>query len=53
MVDEELSLIAQFEVRRRAYVAADGIVVADLPSFASERPACFLVPRNDADAHLH
>ena len=37
MVGEELSLVAQFEVRRRAYVAADGTVVADLPSFASDR----------------
>ena len=37
MVGEELSLVAQFEVRRRAYIAADGTVVADLPSFASDR----------------
>jgi len=37
MVGEEPSLVAQFEVRRRAYIAADGTVVADLPSFASDR----------------
>ena len=30
-------LSLQFEVRRRAYIAADGTVVADLPSFASDR----------------
>ncbi len=37
MADQELPVIAQFEIRRRAYVAPDGAILRDLPSFASDR----------------
>jgi 2-oxoisovalerate dehydrogenase E1 component alpha subunit len=33
----ELPVVAQFEVRRRAYLAPDGTVLADLPKFAADR----------------
>ncbi len=36
-MQEELPVIARFEVRRRAYIAPDGTVVRDLPDFASDR----------------
>src|SRR5262245_60121299 len=36
MPDESLPVIAQFEVRRRAYLAADGTVRGRLPEFASD-----------------
>src|SRR3989440_1492999 len=36
MADEELPVIARFEVRRRSYVAPDGTVLRPLPSFASD-----------------
>jgi 2-oxoisovalerate dehydrogenase E1 component alpha subunit len=39
MPDESLPVIAQFEVRRRAYLAADGTVRARLPEFAADLPA--------------
>jgi len=34
MADEELPVIARFEVRRRSYLAPDGTVLRPLPSFA-------------------
>ena len=34
--DEELPVIAHFEVRRRAYLAADGTVLRSLPRFAAD-----------------
>src|SRR5713101_3571541 len=34
--DEELPVIARFEVRRRAYLAADGAVLRSLPRFAAD-----------------
>jgi 2-oxoisovalerate dehydrogenase E1 component alpha subunit len=37
MADEALPIIAQFEIRRRAYIAPDGTVVNALPPFASNR----------------
>jgi pyruvate dehydrogenase E1 component alpha subunit len=36
MADEELPVIARFEVRRRNYLAPDGTVLRPLPSFASD-----------------
>jgi pyruvate dehydrogenase E1 component alpha subunit len=36
MADEELPVIARFEVRRRSYLAPDGAVLRPLPSFASD-----------------
>ena len=36
MADEELPVIARFEVRRRSYLAPDGTVLRPLPSFASD-----------------
>jgi 2-oxoisovalerate dehydrogenase E1 component alpha subunit len=36
MADEELPVIARFEVRRRSYLAPDGRVLRPLPSFASD-----------------
>src|SRR6516225_7784285 len=36
MADEELPVIARFEVRRRGYLAPDGAVLRPLPSFASD-----------------
>jgi 2-oxoisovalerate dehydrogenase E1 component alpha subunit len=35
MADEELPVIAKFEVRRRAYLAPDGAILRDLPNFAA------------------
>ena len=35
---EELSVVAAFEVRRRAYLAPDGTVLGPLPRFASDTP---------------
>jgi 2-oxoisovalerate dehydrogenase E1 component alpha subunit len=37
MSDEAFPVIAQFDVRRRAYVAPDGSILHELPGFASER----------------
>jgi 2-oxoisovalerate dehydrogenase E1 component subunit alpha len=37
MADEDLSIVAQFEVRRRAYIAPDGTILNELPGFAYER----------------
>jgi pyruvate dehydrogenase E1 component alpha subunit len=37
MADEQLHLVAQFEVFRRAYLAPDGSTLTELPSFASDR----------------
>jgi 2-oxoisovalerate dehydrogenase E1 component alpha subunit len=37
MADEALPVIAQFEIRRRAYIAPDGTVLNALPRFASNR----------------
>src|SRR5919197_848565 len=37
MADEGLPIIASFEVRRRAYLAPDGTVTRQLPSFASDK----------------
>lgn len=37
MADEALPVIAQFEIRRRAYIAPDGAVLNALPRFASNR----------------
>jgi 2-oxoisovalerate dehydrogenase E1 component alpha subunit len=37
MADEELPVIAKFEVRRRAYLAPDGAILRDLPNFAAEK----------------
>ena len=34
--DEDLPVIARFEVRRRSYLAPDGTVLRSLPSFASD-----------------
>src|SRR6266849_9156969 len=34
--DDELPVIARFEVRRRAYLAADGTVLRSLPRFAAD-----------------
>jgi 2-oxoisovalerate dehydrogenase E1 component alpha subunit len=34
--DDELPVIARFEVRRRAYLAADGAVLRSLPRFAAD-----------------
>jgi 2-oxoisovalerate dehydrogenase E1 component alpha subunit len=36
---DELPVIARFDVRRRAYTAADGSVLGDLPDFAGDRNA--------------
>jgi 2-oxoisovalerate dehydrogenase E1 component alpha subunit len=36
MADEELPVIARFEVRRRGYLAPDGTLQRPLPSFASD-----------------
>jgi len=36
MADEELPVIARFEVRRRSYLAPDGAVLRPLPGFASD-----------------
>src|SRR6266481_1014814 len=36
MADEELPVIARFEVRRRSYLAPDGTVLRPLPNFASD-----------------
>src|SRR6478736_1712550 len=36
MADEELPVIARFEVRRRSYLAPDGTVLRPLPSFAAD-----------------
>jgi 2-oxoisovalerate dehydrogenase E1 component alpha subunit len=36
MADEELPVIARFEVRRRGYLAADGTAQGRLPSFCSD-----------------
>ena len=36
MADEELPVIAHFEVRRRSYLAPDGTMLRPLPGFASE-----------------
>jgi pyruvate dehydrogenase E1 component alpha subunit len=36
MADEELPVIARFEVRRRSYLAPDGTVLRPLPRFASD-----------------
>ena len=36
MADEELPVIARFEVRRRSYLAPDGSVQRRLPSFVSD-----------------
>jgi 2-oxoisovalerate dehydrogenase E1 component alpha subunit len=36
MADEELPVIARFDVRRRSYLAPDGTVQRALPSFASD-----------------
>lgn len=37
MPDENLSIVAKFEVRRRAYIGATGAALADLPDFASDQ----------------
>ena len=37
MPDEELPVIAKFEVRRRAYLAPDGAILRDLPNFAADQ----------------
>ena len=37
MADEELPVIAKFEVRRRAYLAPDGAILRDLPNFAADQ----------------
>ena len=37
MADEELPVIAKFEVRRRAYLAPDGAVLRDLPNFTADQ----------------
>jgi 2-oxoisovalerate dehydrogenase E1 component alpha subunit len=37
MMQEELPVIANFEVRRRAYLAPDGGVLRHLPDFANDR----------------
>jgi hypothetical protein len=37
MANEELPVIAKFEVRRRAYIAPDGTVLRDLPDFADDQ----------------
>ena len=34
--DEDLPVIARFEVRRRAYLAPDGSINRQLPAFASD-----------------
>ena len=34
--DQELPVIARFEVRRRAYLALDGKVLRQLPAFAAD-----------------
>src|SRR5882724_2255512 len=36
MADEELPVIARFDVRRRSYLAPDGTVLRPLPNFASD-----------------
>lgn len=37
MPDEDFPVVAKFEVRRRAYLRADGTALADLPDFACDR----------------
>lgn len=37
MADQDLPVIANFAVRRRAYLAPDGSVLRDLPDFASDQ----------------
>ncbi len=37
MADEELPVIAKFEIHRRAYIAPDGTVLRDLPDFADDQ----------------
>ena len=45
MRDENLSVIAHFDVRRRGYVAPDGTAVGKLPSFADDIPALIALYR--------
>jgi hypothetical protein len=45
MTDENLSVIAHFDVRRRGYVAPDGTAVGKLPSFADDVPALIALYR--------
>ena len=44
MADEELPVIARFDVRRRSYLAPDGTVQRALPSFASDTNLLLHVP---------
>jgi 2-oxoisovalerate dehydrogenase E1 component alpha subunit len=37
MPDETLPVIAEFKVRRRAYIAPDGAILRDLPEFAADQ----------------
>lgn len=37
MADQDLPVIANFAVRRRAYIAPDGGVLSELPNFASNQ----------------
>jgi pyruvate dehydrogenase E1 component alpha subunit len=45
MTDENLSVVAHFDVRRRGYVAAEGTTVGKLPSFADDIPALIALYR--------
>ena len=37
MAEQDLPVIADFAVRRRAYLASDGSVLRDLPDFAGDK----------------
>lgn len=37
MWDEDLPIVAKFEVRRRSYLTFDGTALAALPDFAADR----------------
>lgn len=45
MADQEFPVVAEFTVRRRAYVAPDGAVLGDLPDFAGDRDLIVLLYR--------
>ena len=48
ITDEELPVIARFEVRRRSYLAPDGTVLRRLPHFASDTSALLSLYRGMA-----
>src|SRR5260370_15700320 len=45
MADDGLPVIARFEVRRRSYLAPDGMLLRPLPDFASDIPTLLALYR--------